>query len=328
MGRIPWSCRVLALVTAFALAPSAAHAQKTLTLGGSDSIGSLLDRQNALFTKTCNERAPGKLKINFIQGEQLGNDQQVIEQMMQGSVQIYGDVLDWYANWVKDFAIMGWGFTFRDVDHLQKFTESPAYQKLADELRSKHGIRILAAAATQPRVMFANKPITKLEDINGIKMRVPEIKVYVKLWETLGARPSRVAWAEVFLGLKSGVVDAAEGPVSAAFSAKLHEAAKHVARTDHIYSSSHITMNEKAYQDLGPELRGVVVGCAKEAVAWARKQAAEETEDVIQKMRAAGATVHKVDVGAIRAKSESAVAEMEKDGAWSPGLWKAIQEIN
>ena len=43
---------------------------------------------------------------------------------MQGSVQIYGDVLDWYANWVKDFAIMGWGFTFRDADHLQKFTES------------------------------------------------------------------------------------------------------------------------------------------------------------------------------------------------------------
>ena len=87
-------------------------------------------------------------------------------------------------------------------------------------------------------------------------------------------------------------------------------------------------MNEKAYQDLGPELQGVVVGCAKEAVAWARKQAAEETEDVIEKMRVAGATVHKVDVNAIRAKSESAVAEMEKDGAWSPGLWKAIQEIN
>ena len=176
-----------------------------------------------------------------------------------------------------------------------------AYQKLADELRSKHGIRILAAAATQPRVMFANKPITKLEDISGIKMRVPEIKVYVKLWETLGARPSRVAWAEVFLGLKSGVVDAAEGPVSAAFAAKFHEAAKHVVRTDHIYSSTHITMNEKAYQELGPELQQILVAGAKEAVAWAREQAAKETEDVIAKMAAAGATVHKVDVAAIRA---------------------------
>src|SRR5688572_9722830 len=114
-------------------APSPASAQKTLTFGGSDAIGSLLDRQNVLFTKLVNERAAGKLKINFIQGEQLGNDQQVIEQMIGGSVQIYGDVLDWYANWVKDFAIMGWGFTFRDAAHLQKFTESAPYHKLADE---------------------------------------------------------------------------------------------------------------------------------------------------------------------------------------------------
>ena len=160
-----WSAAVFAV--SLTVLPISAEAQKTLTLGGSDAVGSLLDRQNALFTKTCNEKAAGKLKINFIQGEQLGNDQQVIEQMMQGSVQIYGDVLDWYANWVKDFAIMGWGFTFRDTDHLQKFTESAVYQKLADELRTKNGIRILAAAATQPRVMFANKPIGKLEDISG-----------------------------------------------------------------------------------------------------------------------------------------------------------------
>ena len=169
----------LLLLLSVLLTPSTVSAQKTLTFGGSDAIGSLLDRQNVLFTKLVNERAAGKLKINFIQGEQLGNDQQVIEQMIAGSVQIYGDVLDWYANWVKDFAIMGWGFTFRDAAHLQKFTESAPYQKLAEELRAKQGIRILAASATQPRVMFANKPIARLEDISGIKMRVPEIMVYV-----------------------------------------------------------------------------------------------------------------------------------------------------
>jgi TRAP-type C4-dicarboxylate transport system substrate-binding protein len=86
-------------------------------------------------------------------------------------------------------------------------------------------------------------------------------------------------------------------------------------------------MNEKAYQDLGPELQNLVTDCAKEAVNWARKQAADETEDVIKKMVAAGATEHKVDATAIRARSEAAVAEMEKDGAWSADLWKAIQAI-
>ena len=324
-----WSSLTSALLVSLAvlLHPAAASAQKTLTLGGSDSIGSLLERQNALFTKLVNERAAGKLKINFIQGEQLGNDQQVIEQMIGGSVQVYGDVLDWYANWVKDFAILGWGFTFRDAAHLQKFTESPPYQKMADELRAKQGLRILAAAATQPRIMFANKPITKLDDISGIKMRVPEIKVYVKLWETLGARPSRLAWAEVFLGLKNGVVDAAEGPVSAAFAAKFHEAARHVIRTDHIFSSSHITMNEKAYQELSPEQQQILLAAAKEAVAWAYGHSAKETEEVIGKMAASGAQLHKIDVAAVQDRARQAVVEMEKDGAWAPGLWQAIQDI-
>ena len=327
MRAIKWLTTYLLLASSMLWFSGAASAQKTLTFGGSDSVGSLLDRQNALFTKLVNERAAGKLKINFIQGEQLGNDQQVIEQMIAGSVHVYGDVLDWYANWVKDFAIMGWGFTFRDTTHLQKFTESVPYQKLADELRTKQGIRILAASATQPRIMFANKPITKLEDISGIKMRVPEIKVYVKLWETLGARPSRLAWAEVFLGLKNGVVDAAEGPVSAAFAARFHEAGRHVIRTDHIFSSAHITINEKAYQDVGPELQQVLVTAAKEAVSWAHDQSAKETDDALTKMAAAGATVHKIDATAIRGRSEAAVADMESEGAWSLGLWKAIQDI-
>ena len=107
--------------------PRRRSAQTVLTFGGSDAIGSILDRQNLRFTTCVNDKAGGKLKVNFIQGEQLGSDVQVIEQMMQGSVHVYGDVLDWYANWVKDFAILAWGFTFRDADHLQKFLDSPTY---------------------------------------------------------------------------------------------------------------------------------------------------------------------------------------------------------
>ena len=93
------------LVTLLSLA-ALAHAQTVLTFGGSDALGSILDRQNLRFTACTNDKAAGKLKVNFIQGEQLGSDVQVIEQTMQGSVHLYGDVLDWYANWVKDYAIL------------------------------------------------------------------------------------------------------------------------------------------------------------------------------------------------------------------------------
>jgi tripartite ATP-independent transporter DctP family solute receptor len=305
--------------------PAAAQGSTFLTFGGSDAIGSLLDLQNKQFTKIVNERAGGKLKVNFIAGEQLGSDMQVIEQMMQNAVQIYGDVLDWYANWVKDFSILAWGFTFRDADHMQRFLESDIYAAMAEKLRKEQGLRILAAAPTQPRILFAKKPVAALDDLKGIKMRVPEIKTYLTLWETLGTRPSRLAWGEVYLGLKTGVVEAAEGPINSAYAAKFHEAVKYVMRTDHLLSSAHITMNEQAFQKLSPELQKLLVESARDAVKWTRAAAEKDTDETVKKMAAEGATVMAVDRPSINAKAREAVAMMEKDGSWAAGLWEKIQ---
>jgi TRAP-type transport system periplasmic protein len=310
-----------------ALMASSAAAETTLTFGGSDAVGSLLDRANARFTELVNERAAGKLKINFIQGEQLGNDIQVIEQMMQGSVHFYGDVLAWYANWVKDFGILNWGFTFDDNDHMQKFLESELYATLAEDLRKNQGIRILAAAPTQPRVLFARKEVKTPAELDGIKMRVPEIRTYLLLWETLGTRPSRVAWAEVFLGLKTGTIEAAEGPVSAAYAQKFHDAAKYLMRTDHLVSTHHVTMNEATYQSLPKDVQEILVQAAKEATQWARTQAEAETEELVAKMAADGAVVVKVETQPFAQKALAGVKTMEAEGVWSNGLWQQIRDM-
>ena len=318
--------RSAAIAALFAIA-APAQAQTVLTFGGSDAIGSILDRQNVRFTACANEKAGGKLKVNFIQGEQLGSDVQVIEQMMQGSVHIYGDVLDWYANWVKDYAILAWGFTFRDADHMQKFLDSPTYAAMAEKLRKEQGLRILAAAPTQPRILFSKKPIGSLADLNGVKMRVPEIKTYLMLWETLGTRPSRLAWGEIYLGLKTGVVEAAEGPISSAYSAKFHEAATYVTRTDHLMSSAHITVNDKAYSALPSDMQKLLNACAVDAVQNTRKTAQLETEDVVKKMAAEGAKVSPIDKAPIQQRARDGVSKMEKEGAWAPGLWEQIQKL-
>ena len=320
--------RTASLAAALALAaPANVIAQTVLTFGGSDAIGSILDRQNLRFTACVNDKAGGRLRVNFIQGEQLGSDMQVIEQMMQGSVHVYGDVLDWYANWVKDYAILAWGFTFRDADHMQKFLDSPTYAAMSQKLLKEQGLRILAAAPTQPRILFSKKPVASLADLNGVKMRVPEIKTYLTLWETLGTRPSRLAWGEIYLGLKTGVVEAAEGPISSAYSAKFHEAATNVVRTDHLMSSAHITMNEKAYAALPPDMQKLMVDCASDAVQNTRRTAQQETEDVVRKMAAEGAKVSAIDKAPIQQRAKEGVAKMEKDSAWAPGLWDQIQKL-
>lgn len=316
----------IAFGAALAVAPLAV-AQPTLVFGGSDAVGTVIDRTNAMFTKLVNERAAGKVKINFIQGEQLGNDVAVVEQMMKGSVAMYGDVLDWYANWVKDFSVLAWGFTFRDADHYQKFLDSPTFAAMAEELRTKQGLRILASAPTQPRVLFAKKAVATPDDLRDVKMRVPEIKTYLNLWQAMGTKPARVAWAEVFLGLKTGVIDAAEGPIGSAYAQKFHQAANNVMRTDHLMSSQHITINEKVFQSLPADVQKIMTDAAREAIAWGRKEAEAETEQVAKKMAAEGAKVIQVNRAPFAERAVAAVDAMEKDGAWSPGLYKRIRDI-
>jgi len=195
--------------------PAAQQPEFKLRFGGSDPGRGLLDKTTARFVELSEKKSNGRIKWDYLCCDQLGGDIAQIEQMMANSIQAYGDVLDWWANWVKDFAIFGWGFAFRDNDHFAKFIESPVYREMADRLRTQNGLRILAAGPTEPRMLWSKKPVGKLDDLKGAKMRVPEIKAYLMVWEALGTRPSRVTWGEVYLALKTGVVEGAEGPISA-----------------------------------------------------------------------------------------------------------------
>jgi tripartite ATP-independent transporter DctP family solute receptor len=298
-----------------------------LRFGGSDPGRGLLDRTTLRFVELSEKKSNGRIKWDYFCCDQLGGDIAQIEQMMADSIQAYGDVLDWWANWVKDFAIVGWGFTFRDKEHYAKFIDSPLYREMADKLRTQNGLRILAAAPTEPRMLWLKKPIAKLEDLKGLKMRVPEIKAYLMVWEALGTKPTRVTWGEVYLAMKTGVVEGAEGPISATYGIKFHEAAPNGYLTDHIISSAHITMNEKTYQRLPPDLRKAVEEAAREAVAFARSEADKLAEETLAKMRAEGAKIGTVDTGPFKERLREAVAKAEAEGLWSKGLWQKIQDL-
>jgi TRAP-type C4-dicarboxylate transport system substrate-binding protein len=298
-----------------------------LRFGGSDPGRGLLDKTTLRFVELSEKKSNGRIKWDYFCCDQLGGDIAQIEQMMANSIQAYGDVLDWWANWVKEFSIFGWGFAFRDHDHFAKFLESPTYKEMAEKLRTQNGLRILAAGPTEPRMLWSKRPITRLEDMKDMKMRVPEIKAYLMVWEALGTRPSRVTWGEVYLAMKTGVVEGAEGPISATYGVKFHEAAPNGYLTNHILSSAHITMNEKTYQSLPPDLRKAVEDGAREAVAWARSEAQKVQEETLAKMRAEGAKIDPLDTRAFQARLREAVGKAEAEGLWPKGLWQQVQDV-
>ena len=326
--RILKQMSAIAIGAATLLAPAAIYAQEKLLFAEADTVGSLLNLTNIRFAELVSERAGDALAINHVQGSQLGNDTQVIEQMIEGSVDIYGDVLGWYAKWEDDFNILNWGFTFDNADHMQKFIGSELFAEIAGRLRESNNIHILAAAPTEARVLFAKSVVSSPDDLVGVKMRVPSIRTYVLLWETLGANPARVAWAEVFLGLKTGTIEAAEGPPNPAYAQNFHEGTGNVMLTNHVQSTMQISMNADRFDSLSPELQQVLTESAQEAVAWARAEAERGIGDVLAKMEAEGAVIHTVDVAPFAAKAEAGVNTMEADGVWSAGLWQRIRALN
>lgn len=305
---------------------SAAAGAETLVLGGSEAPGSMLDLMAERFANNVNESGTD-LTVNYVRGEVLGSAKQVTEQHMQGSVDLMVSRPDWLSPFVSDFQVMLWGFTFDDRDHMQRFLESDIFDGMGDKALDEMGLRILAASVDTPRVLYSKNPVGNIGDVDGMKMRVPQIEAYLRLWESLGTVPTQVAWAEAFLALQSGLVVAAEADPAGAYSQQFHVAAPNVTLTEHLMSSASFTVNDAKFQSLNDAQKAAIVAGAQEATQWLSGEAESRANDVLAKMEAEGATITEVDKSTFIEAARAGVQQMEADGVWPAGLWQQIRDL-
>ena len=309
------------------LLAAAATAETKLVVAGSEAVDSLLDRMAVKFDEILNENANDLFDVNLIRGQSLGNATQVMEQHQAGSVDVMYSRPDWFTSNVQDFQVLSWGFTFRDREHMQTFLESDIFGGMNQQVVDKMGVRILSVAVDQPRILYTREPVSSVDDVQGMKMRVPGIKAYLKLWETIGTVPTQVAWAEAFLALKTGAVDGAEADASGAYSQKFHVAAPNITLTNHLMSSAHISVNEAKWNSLTSEQQQALQAAAAEAVNWMSETALGDSMATLDRMVAEGATVSEIDNGPFSEKARAGVTEMEAEGLWSSGLWQKIRDL-
>jgi len=129
------------------------------------------------------------------------------------------------------------------------------------------------------------------------------------------------------MALRQGVVDACEGPLSAAYGDRFHEAAPYVLLTNHIISTYYILMNGESYDNLPPDLRKIFDDAATETGEWARAYAEREEQKILDKMVTEGAKLIRFDMGPWVQKITDATSAMEEKDMWSKGLFQKIQEI-
>jgi tripartite ATP-independent transporter DctP family solute receptor len=319
---------MLALVVVFAGQAVYAQSPIVLKLGNIQAPTQSASLACERMAKLVFERSNGRLKIEFFPASQLGNAITQIEGVMMGTQDMFQDAAEWMSQFEKDYNILAMAFAFRDQNHLQAFFNSPLNAEIKERLRKDRGLRIIAENWNRaPRDLVSKKPVNSPADLQGIKMRVPEIEMYLLVWKAMGTQPTQVAWGETYLALMQGLVDAMEGPFDTLLSMKFFEAAQNISMTHHLISASSVSINDATFSKLPKDLQEILVAAAKEAGDYFTQMGIESMTKDRKEMESKGAKFIEVDRKPFQAKVAPLVKELEDKGKWSPGLYQKIQDL-
>ncbi len=327
-----------ALLVSFALALSAQPGREgkkpgeekktTLRIGGIQSVEDAASEGMALMAKIAAEKSKGSLEVQVFPASQLGNAISQIEAVSIGSQDMFVDASGFLAQFVPDKNVETLFFTFQSEDHFRKYLGSDLNKRMEEDFLQKKGVRIISNNWLRASRVFASKrDIRKAEDMQGLKTRVPEIKGYLESVAALGAKPTQIAWGEVYLALTQGVVDACEGPQDSMYTMKFFEPTKRIILTNHIRDNLVVLVNERRFKGLSDAQRDALTAAAAEAGDWYTKTIKERVKGFFDKMRAAGTDIHDIDTTGMRERMREAAAKLEGAGMWKSGLYRAIQAL-
>jgi len=161
----------------------------------------------------------------------------------------------------------------------------------------------------------SKRPIRVPADLQGIKLRVPEGKWRVKMFQAYGANPSPMKFSELFTALQTGVMDGEENPFTQIYSAKFQEVQKYLSLTGHVYTPAYLTVGRTKWESIPADVRKVLEDTAKETQAYVYDVAAKDDDDLLGKLKAAGMQVNEADKDAFIAASKPIYEEFGKEVA-------------
>ncbi|WP_295580553.1 TRAP transporter substrate-binding protein [uncultured Oscillibacter sp.] len=254
------------------------------------------------FCDLVEERTGGKITFDRFYSGQIANQAESAEGLKVGSIDIA--VNDWPSmSSVNGFAkgdIMALGYLFNSFDHVKAFAASDDYKQMCDELVDQVGIRCLAVGASGFRqVATKNAPITSIDDFQGLRIRVPDIAIYVNTFQALGCATTIVANSEVYTALQTGMVDSVENPVQGMYNMSWYEQLDYINETNHIFCDIDLFMNEERFQSLDAQAQAVLLECAQEASAANLELTESKNDEYVALCEEAGTQYNTFDTAPI-----------------------------
>jgi tripartite ATP-independent transporter DctP family solute receptor len=273
--------------------PFTATAQTTyeFRMAHSEAIGTPITNAFEAWGKLLKERSGGRIDAKHFPAGQLGNYTQLIEGSRLGTLQATAGGPDTEEAVAPEIAVTGLGFIFKDEAHVDRVLQGKIGKEMSDIARLKTGVEFIDYPEVGFRHLLTKKPVNNLADVKGLKLRVPELKVWINFWKALGANPTPMAYNEQYSALSTGVIDGLEADFFSINGFKWHEQAKYLALTYHWFLPKAVRVNAKWLDSLPKDLQELVRNSAKEVFAEQRKVNRANTTKALDQLKGQGVKV-------------------------------------
>lgn len=286
-----------------------------------------------VFKEEVEKISSGNVTVDVYDSGSLFAQGADLDAVMQGKVDLVYTGAAWTAQFVPEMSMFSAAFTFQSYKQMTQTFNGPIGKALFEKVTAKLGIRPISAFYLGTRQLNLTAKaglITKPEQMKSIKLRVPNSPAWIAMGKALGANPTPMAFGEVYMGLKTGVVDAQDNPLPTDKSAKFYEVTKYIVLTEHVVDSVWPTINEKRWKSLSSQQQDWVVAALDKAREYCDKTNIENEKSIISFFKAQGLTiVENPDKAAFAAYARNFYQNEGKDQSkdWDWKLYDEIQKI-
>jgi tripartite ATP-independent transporter DctP family solute receptor len=281
---------VLAVVVLGALGCAQAQT-RTIKFANQNAKGTPIVMGMERFAELVDKKSGGKLKVQVYPGGALGSDQANISALQGGTLEMAAMNSGIFASLVKDFAIYDFPFLFATPREADAVVDGPFGQSLHRKLEEKGVVGLGYYELGFRELTNSKRPIHKVEDIAGLKLRVIPNPINVDWVKALGANPTPLPFPELYAALEQGAVDGQENPVATIKGAKLYEVQKYMTLTNHQYNPQSIAVSKKFWDSLTPADHKVLQEAAAESVAYERTQSRAALQSGLEDLKKGGMQV-------------------------------------
>jgi tripartite ATP-independent transporter DctP family solute receptor len=240
------------------------------------------------FAELVNEKSGGKIEVKLFPGGTLGGDVQTVSALQGGVVEMTVLNAGILANNVKQFGVVDLPFLFNSGEEADKVMDGPFGESLL-KLLPDTGLVGLGYWELGFRNLTNNRhPVTKLDDIKGLKIRTIQSPIPLELFNTLGANAVPLPYTELYTALETGTVDGQENPAANILNAKFYEVQKYMTLTRHQYNPQIVLVSKKFWDGLNDEEKAVLQSAATEARDFQRKVSREQDAKAIEEIKKTG----------------------------------------